>query len=125
MNFKVRLRRFASSALAFIVSAAAFCVLFSPAAASAGNITGKIASLHARASDGLIWVEISGTATGQPSCVTHSYFIIKSETSDIGKSQYAMLISAFLSGASVTIQGANTCTRWYDGEDIDTITLGQ
>ena len=89
----------------------------------AGSQTGQITSVQVRASDGLIFVFLSGTATGRPSCATISYWMIKNENSTAGKQQLAQLLAARASGQQVTILGSNTCSRWPDGEDIDLIVF--
>jgi hypothetical protein len=94
--------------------------------AIAGTVTGKVAVLTTRASDGLQIVEIQGTSSNRPACAARfSYFMIRDEKSDTGKTQYAMLMAAFLSGKSVRIDGANTCSRWSDGEDIESVIYVQ
>ena len=89
----------------------------------AGQVTGTVEAVEARASDGLVLVYINATATGKPSCATAPYWIVLNENSEAGKKQYAMLLTAKASGETVTIYGLNTCTRWSDGEDIDWITI--
>jgi hypothetical protein len=89
----------------------------------AGIITGTVQEVLVRASDGLVYVVINGTPSGQPACATHAYWMIMSETSDAGHKQYAMLLDAQATGAQVQILGAGTCTRWGDGEDIDSIDI--
>jgi hypothetical protein len=91
--------------------------------AMAGGIVGTVAVVLTRASDGLTYTVINGTASGQPACATHSYFMIMNETSAVGVRQYAMLLAAQASGLSVAITGNNTCTRWGDGEDINAISI--
>lgn len=94
------------------------------APASAGTVTGTVEWVIARASDGLTYAMINGTASAKPACATKGYWIIKDENSEAGKKQYAMLLAAQASGLTVTIGGMNTCTRWADGEDIDYIEIG-
>lgn len=89
----------------------------------AGEVTGKVASLIARSSDGLHYVVLDGAIANQPPCATKSYFMVKDETSDTGKSQFAMLLSAYMANRTVTIFGTGGCSRWSDGEDIDGIIL--
>ncbi len=96
-----------------------------PTPAVAGSTTGQVSRLVTRASDGLQLVEIAGTATGQPACARYSYFLIRDEKSDTGKTHYAMLMSAFLSATKVTIQGSGTCVRWGDGEDIEAVQFSR
>jgi hypothetical protein len=91
--------------------------------AVAGSVVGTVLDVVTRASDGLTYADINGTATGQPACATHSYFMIMNETSAAGERQYAMLLAAKASGLTVTITGNNTCTRWPDGEDINTPSI--
>lgn len=92
-------------------------------AAAAGTITGTVASVLARASDGLTYVYINGSASGQPACATNTYWMIVNETSDVGHKQYSMLLVAQATGAQVTLYGSGTCTRWPDGEDINEIQI--
>ena len=91
----------------------------------AGTATGKISSLRTRATDGLQIVTIQGPFSGRPSCATYDYFMIRDEKSEAGKAQFAMLMAAFLSGRTVTIDGAGSCQRWFDGEDISTVSYVQ
>jgi hypothetical protein len=100
-------------------------LLLVPTPAVAGSITGQVSKLVARASDGLQLVEIAGTATEKPACARYSYFLIRDEKSDTGKTHYAMLMSAFLSGSKVTIQGSGSCIRWGDGEDIEAVQFSR
>ncbi len=101
-------------------------VLISPLFAhvsNAGTVTGTIDRLYVRDSDGLTYVIINAVATGQPACATNAYWMIKDETSESGKKQFSMLLAAKLAGATVQIHGANTCTRWADGEDINNLEI--
>lgn len=93
------------------------------AGAHAGTVQGTVSHLSQRASDGLIYVIINGTATGQPACATHNYWIIKAENTEAGKKQFALLTTAFESGSQVILRGMNTCSRWNDGEDIDEVDV--
>ena len=49
------------------------------------------------------------------------YWIVPNETTDSGKRLFATLLAALISGHRITIHGKNTCTRWPDGEDIETV----
>lgn len=91
--------------------------------ATAGTVTGTIQWVISRSTDGLTYAAINGTASGKPACATQGYWIITDENSEAGKKQYAMLLLAQASGATVTITGNNTCTRWSDAEDIEYIQL--
>lgn len=91
---------------------------------AAGQVQGTVKYLIQRASDGLAYVVINGTPTGtRPACATGSYWMIANESSEAGKKQFAMLLAAYASKSVVQITGMNTCTRWPDGEDIETILL--
>lgn len=91
----------------------------------AGEQSGKVDLLYARASDNLHLVTLIGGAakTNSPSCATSGYWIIKDENSVSGKSQFSQLLAAKMAGKTVQISGLNTCTRWSDGEDINTIVI--
>ena len=89
----------------------------------AGEQSGRITSLLVRASDGLISVELEGSHSGKPACATYNYWILKGEGTSTGKQQYAALLAAKLSGKTVRIQGGDQCTRWADGEDINSIYI--
>lgn len=91
--------------------------------AMAEGVVGTVAAVLTRASDGLTYAVINGTATGQPACATRTYFMIMNETSAAGQRQYAMMLAAKASGMSVVITGNNICTRWGDGENIDAISV--
>ena len=106
------------------------CALALPA--MAGTEVGTIRDLWVRDSDGLIWVdltEVPGTTPfgpGHPACAAGTrYWIVPNETTDTGKRLYDSLLAAQTAGRSVvvTIHGKNTCNRWGDGEDIDTIVV--
>ena len=92
---------------------------------TAGNQEGTVGDVFVRASDGLIYfVVVNGDPkTGSPACATFSYWMIKDENSNAGKQQYQMLLAAQATGKTITVIGLNTCTRWSDGEDVDSILL--
>lgn len=97
--------------------------LLTPSWAAAGTVTGKVVRLQTRASDGLQIMTVAGALSGRPACASrYDYFIIHDEKSDTGKTQYAMLMAAYLGDIIVTIDGANTCTRWGDGEDVEAVS---
>lgn len=95
-----------------------------PALALAGNQTGTIDVIHVRASDGLVYFTLKGSAkTSSPACATIGYWMLKDENSAPGKRQYALLLAAQAAGKTIVVTGANTCTRWADGEDVDNISI--
>jgi hypothetical protein len=89
--------------------------------ALAGSQTGKIAQLYIRASDGLVYFNLSGPVSGRPACASNSYWMIKDENSAAGKRQTALLLTARATDQVITVYGSSTCTRWGDGEDVDLI----
>lgn len=86
---------------------------------------GKVSSINIREVDGLVWVDIIGSRSGDlPSCAKdRNYMMIKNENSATGKRQLALLMMAQASNKTVKIDGMNTCTRWGDGEDIGTVQI--
>jgi hypothetical protein len=89
----------------------------------AGTQTGKVRDVYIRDSDGLILVDLYGTASGHPACATQPYWLIPRETTESGKRMLAMLLAAQLSGRTVVIRGKDTCSRWGDGEDIESVGI--
>jgi len=89
----------------------------------AGEVQGTVKYVLSRDSDGVLAVEINGARSGAPACAKYEYFMIRDENSTMGKRQYATLLAAKLAGKTVYIMGRNTCARWPDGEDIDTVKV--
>ncbi|HEY0680974.1 MAG TPA: hypothetical protein VGD45_01445 [Steroidobacter sp.] len=85
---------------------------------------GTVNYLIQRASDGLIWVQLNGSASGT-GCGTANYWIIRDETSEAGKRQFAMLMLAYASGQQVVLTSMNSCNRWPGAEDINEVRLVQ
>lgn len=90
-----------------------------------GEQSGKVDVLYARGSDNLHLVTLTGGGlkVDSPACATEGYWLIKDEKSAAGRSQFSQLLSAKISGKTVSISGMNTCSRWGDGEDIDVIVI--
>ena len=92
--------------------------------AIAGTQTGFVKDLYVRDSDGLILVDLFGSVDfgdRHPACGWQRYWIVPNETTNSGKRLFATLLAALISGHKITIHGKNTCGRWRDGEDIDTV----
>ncbi|MEJ5136771.1 MULTISPECIES: hypothetical protein [Acinetobacter] len=90
----------------------------------ASTYTGKVSAINVRDEDGLVWITIQGERTGnRPACATYWYMVIKNENSPAGKRQLAMLMMAKATNKPVVIDGAGTCNRWGDGEDISTVSI--
>ena len=105
--------------------AAAICLSIQLPAAFAGDHTGKVVQIITRASDGLHYFYLDGSGSNKPACARYGYWMIKSEASQTGKDQFAMILSAMATGQTVKVSGANTCTRWSDGEDVDGISIAK
>jgi hypothetical protein len=104
------------------------CLVFlalcaTPWVTMAGTATGVVTKVYARDSDGLVLVTLSNAPTGSPACARFPYFLIRDENSAAGKRQFAILLTARSTGQLVTIIGRNTCNRWFDGEDIDSVDI--
>lgn len=92
--------------------------------ALASTYTGKVSTISVRDEDGLVWITIQGERTSnRPTCATNWYMVIKNENSSAGKRQLAMLVMAKATNKIVVIDGAGTCNRWRDGEDISTVSI--
>jgi hypothetical protein len=91
--------------------------------AIAGTQTGFVKDIYIRESDGLILVDLFGTASGHPVCAQQPYWVIPNESSETDKRLLALLLAAQLSSRYVTIIGTDTCSRWPDGEDIGTVGM--
>ena len=89
-----------------------------------GSALGTITYLYQRASDNLIYVQVTGAVSDRPACAAATtYFMVRDENSNTGKGQFATLLAAKIAGKAISIQGMNTCTRWGDGEDINFILV--
>jgi hypothetical protein len=75
-------------------------------------------------SDGLIYVTLEVAPQGRPACAaTTTYFMIQNENSE-GRQEAIRSASPCQTVRSANRNwGANTCTPWPDGEDIDQIGL--
>lgn len=93
--------------------------------ALASDYTGKVENIIIRDSDGLVYIDLTGSRSNDvPECAKNrNYMKIKNENSASGKRQLAMLMLAQASNRTVAIKRANTCTRWHDGEDIVMVIL--
>lgn len=90
----------------------------------AGNQSGTVNYVIVRASDGLVYFTLKGGAlNSRPACATIGYWMIKDENSNAGKQQYSMILAAHAAGKTVNVTGMNSCNRWGDGEDVNTIQI--
>ena len=108
--------------LAGFLLLASLCVSVIPCLA--GTQQGFVTYLYVRASDGLVYFYLSGTPKDRPACAQNTtYWMIRDENSTAGKQQLAQLLTAYASGSTLTIYGADKCIRWPDGEDVDNLRL--
>lgn len=89
----------------------------------AGAQQGHITQLIVRASDGLIYFYLDGTASGRPACAVNPYWMLRDENSTAGKHQLALLIAAQATNKVISVTGMNSCARWADGEDVESINI--
>lgn len=101
----------------------ALCLLiFIPSAVFAiGDQTGTVTQVVSRASDGLVYFMMSGTHNNKPPCALNDYWIIRDPNSTTGKSQLSMLMTAVVSGRTISVSGMGFCDKWPDGESLDAI----
>lgn len=98
-------------------------LIFVTANVCAGWQEGRVTQIKVRESDGLHYFFLSGAPVSRPACAAYTYWMIKNEHSVAGKSQFSMLVTAYVSGATVKVIGTNECSRWKNGEDVDSIRL--
>lgn len=92
---------------------------------SAGKSSGYVDSVLVRDSDGLVYFFLRDEVvmSQKPSCATKKYWMVKNENSTAGKNQLSLLMAAQMAGKKVKVYGYNTCERWSDGEDVNTVQL--
>ncbi len=104
----------------FVTKTLAALALVFGASASMAAVTGTI-TMWSTNTSGVVWALLSTTG-GHAGCAGSSqYWIIKDETSVIGKLQIAQIAAAHDMGQTVTIYGLSTCSRFSGSEDIDSI----
>lgn len=89
----------------------------------AGSQPGKVSTLIFRDSDGVVYFFMTGPAFQKPACATSCYWVIRDDNSTSGKRTVALLMEAFATGATIAVGGTNVCSRWYDGETVDSVLM--
>ncbi|NVJ60820.1 MAG: hypothetical protein HWE27_10530 [Gammaproteobacteria bacterium] len=91
----------------------------------AGQSIGYIDSIIVRDSDGLVYFTLKNEVieTAKPACATKTYWMIRDENSKTAEYQISQLLAAQMAGKKVTIYGHGACTRWGDGEDVNTVRV--
>lgn len=82
-----------------------------------GDHTGTVTEVYIR-TDGVQYFKVSGTPTGKPACATYDNWMIKDETSDMGKAQFSQALTVYATGKTVRVYGLGTCTRLNGFEDV-------
>jgi hypothetical protein len=101
----------------------AITLLFSNAALAIGTYTGTVSKVVILSANGaLVFVEVSGTKTGSPSCSTNATFgFVMSLSGSPHGEMYLMLLAARAAGTSVTLQGTGACADYSTVESLATI----
>lgn len=92
-----------------------FALLYTASQACfAGTGGGAVAMIIVQTSNVVFFTTASHS--GKPACSTAGNDWALSLSSDTGKAQYALLLSATAQGKAVSIQGTNDCSAWGDRE---------
>jgi hypothetical protein len=101
---------------------------FSTQAFAAGQCTGTVTQLWTNPTDG-IYFALSGSTFDSPAGCAQTFFngvrhyVIKDETSEMGRDQVALLYSAAANGTHVELIGTGDCTRNSKNEDVLTLYI--
>ncbi len=96
-----------------------------PVVASAGSATGTVTSLYADTAFGdLIYVELSGLKSNNPSCSTGKppYQFVLPRTATVYFDMLQLIELAQLNGQTVTVTGAGSCGVDFTVETVLSIT---
>ncbi len=90
---------------------------------NAGSISSTITQVH-NSSANKILITLAQTPTNGPSCATNSqYQFAFDPTTDLGKSQLSLVLTAYAMGAEVNVGGNNVCSQVADIENLRWIRL--
>ena len=90
---------------------------------NAGSISSTITQVH-NSSANKILITLAQTPTNGPSCATNSqYQFAFDPTTDLGKSQLSLVLTAYAMGAEVNVGGNNVCSQVADVENMRWIRL--
>ncbi len=96
------------------------CIPFS---AVSGTATGKIVNLlvHKQGGNGagVFMFEMDGSRAGAPACSTiaNGKAWAMSLEQESGRAMYSLVLAAYSSGKTITVNGSNTCDSWGDREE--------
>jgi hypothetical protein len=80
---------------------------------------GNISNIHAM-KNGKVLFTHSGARSGQPACATTQLtrWAFDANT-PAGQAQLSVLMTAYVTGKTITVSGSNACTDWGDSESVD------
>ncbi|MDV0440147.1 hypothetical protein [Xanthomonas sacchari] len=91
-----------------------------PFSASAGDASGKVVTIMAHSQD-VVFFSLDGPYTNVPACSSTALALSLSTQS--GRAQYALLLSASAQGKVVYVHGTGNCAVWGDRETADYIYM--
>ncbi|AJP70586.1 hypothetical protein TS85_00185 [Sphingomonas hengshuiensis] len=96
---------------------------FTPASASYSQF-GSISLIHGMPNGAMIFTH-DGARTATPSCATGATATrwAINATTDGGKLQASMLLSAYALNKKIVVLGTGTCSAWGDTETVDYIII--
>ncbi|MDQ1091374.1 hypothetical protein QE400_000787 [Xanthomonas sacchari] len=101
-----------------VLAVSIFCVL--PFSASAGDGAGKVIQVIAHSHD-VVFFTLDGPHTNAPACSSTPWSL--SLTTNSGRAQYALLLSAVAQGKAVTVHGTGDCSAWGDRETAEYVLI--
>lgn len=106
------------------ITALLLLLVLSASAQADKNVQGTVNTLIQRASDGLIYVRINGTAN-EIGCASSAdtFWAIHDEDTEEGKRQFAMLMLAYANRSVVVLTAMSTCNRYPGLQDIQEVRL--
>lgn len=114
------------SSVRALESIVAVSVLALAGVAAAGDMSGVVQEVHLGPVYGTkVFLEVIGTATGQPACQTDAGYQFVFDVNDpTGRALLATALAAQVSGQHVKVNGNNQCTLFGTVEDLRWISLG-
>lgn len=91
-----------------------------PFSAWAGDGAGKVIQIIAHSQD-VVFFTLDGQHTNPPACSAGPWSL--SLSSNSGRAQYALLLSAVAQDKKVTVHGMGNCSAWGDRETADYILI--
>lgn len=95
------------------------CCSFCPALSYAGTVSSSNIINPTVMPNGQVIFSVTGARSGSPSCATVTYRFAFDSTTPAGRSQLALLLTAYAMGKTVLVYGNNSCSVWSDTETMD------